>query len=107
MIDGDAAPGQQLLHLAVGQPVTQLPAHRHRNHLTRKTVAGRCRRGRLRIDHAHQSPQPGIARPTQQTRPGHRPVSAVWPRLLIGGVTARAGAGSLLSGSGRSGSRGC
>jgi hypothetical protein len=36
VIDFDAALGQQLLHIAVGQAVTQVPAHRDRDHLTGK-----------------------------------------------------------------------
>ena len=38
----DTSLSQQLLHIAIGQPVTQIPPHRHRDHLTRKPVAGRC-----------------------------------------------------------------
>jgi hypothetical protein len=39
MIDGDAALGEQLLNVAVGQPLAQVPAHRDRDHLTRKAIA--------------------------------------------------------------------
>jgi hypothetical protein len=35
MIDLDAAFGQQLLDVSVREAVTQIPAHRHRDHLTR------------------------------------------------------------------------
>jgi hypothetical protein len=38
VIDLDVALGQQLLHIAVGQAVTQVPAHRDRDHLTREPV---------------------------------------------------------------------
>jgi hypothetical protein len=30
----DAALGQQLLDVAIGQPIAQVPAHRNRDHLT-------------------------------------------------------------------------
>ncbi len=43
MVDLDAALGKQLLHIAVGQAVTQVPAHRQRDHLPREAVTGRCR----------------------------------------------------------------
>jgi hypothetical protein len=36
MVDGDATLGQQLLDIAVGQPIAEVPAHRHRDHLTGK-----------------------------------------------------------------------
>jgi hypothetical protein len=39
VIDGDAALGQQLLSIPVGQPVTQVPADRHRDHLPREPEA--------------------------------------------------------------------
>jgi hypothetical protein len=52
VIDLDAALGQQLLDIAIGQPVAQLPAHRDRDHRTRETVASRRRRHRrLQIEH--------------------------------------------------------
>jgi hypothetical protein len=44
VINGDAALGHQLLDIAVGQAVTQLPAHRHGDDFTRESVASR--RGR-------------------------------------------------------------
>jgi hypothetical protein len=36
VIDGDAALGQQLLDVPVGQAVTQVPADRHGDHLSRE-----------------------------------------------------------------------
>ncbi len=38
MIHDDAALGEQLFHVAVGQAVAQVPAHRDRDHLTRQPV---------------------------------------------------------------------
>jgi hypothetical protein len=38
MIDLYPALGEQLLHIAPGQAVAQLPAHRDRDHLPRKPV---------------------------------------------------------------------
>jgi hypothetical protein len=35
VVDGDATLGQQFFDVAVGQPVAQIPAHRHGDHLTR------------------------------------------------------------------------
>ena len=40
VIDLDAAIGQQLHDLAVGQGVPLVPAHRHRDHLTREQYPG-------------------------------------------------------------------
>jgi hypothetical protein len=40
VIDGDAALGQQLLDVAVGQSLAQVPADRHRDHLPREPEAG-------------------------------------------------------------------
>ncbi len=34
VVDSDAALGQRLCDVAIGQPVAQLPAHRDRDHLT-------------------------------------------------------------------------
>jgi hypothetical protein len=42
VIDLDAAFGQQLLDVSVREPVTQIPAHRHRDHLTREPITDRC-----------------------------------------------------------------
>jgi hypothetical protein len=39
VIDGDAALGQQLFHIPVGQSVAQVPADRDRDHLTREPEA--------------------------------------------------------------------
>jgi hypothetical protein len=36
VVDLDAVLGQQLLDIAVGQPVAQVPAHRDRDHLSRE-----------------------------------------------------------------------
>jgi hypothetical protein len=33
VIDHDPALGQQLLHVAIGQPIAQVPTHRHGDHL--------------------------------------------------------------------------
>jgi hypothetical protein len=41
VIDGDAALSHQLLHVPVRQPVAQVPADRHRDHLPRKPEAGK------------------------------------------------------------------
>lgn len=40
VIDGDAAFGQQLLDVAVGQPAAQVSAGRDRDHLPREPEAG-------------------------------------------------------------------
>src|SRR4051794_8959821 len=50
-IDLDTALGEQLLDIAVGQAVAQIPAYRHRNHLPWEPIAGWRRRGRPRSDH--------------------------------------------------------
>jgi hypothetical protein len=39
VIDADATLGEQLFDVAVGQAVTQVPAHRHCDHITWKTEA--------------------------------------------------------------------
>jgi hypothetical protein len=41
VVNDDAAFGQQLLDVAVGESITQIPAHRDRDDLTREPVAGR------------------------------------------------------------------
>ena len=51
VVDSNAAFGQQLFDIAVGQAVAQLPPHRDRDHLPREAVAGRRGRDRRRIDH--------------------------------------------------------
>ena len=57
VIHHDGALGQQLLHIAVGQSVPQIPAHRDRNHFAREPVAGWCGRvPRLQIDHPDSLP---------------------------------------------------
>jgi|SRR6185437_15201955 hypothetical protein len=49
MIDGDAALGQQLLDIAIGQAISQIRADRDRDHLPREpeTSEDRDRRGAL------------------------------------------------------------
>jgi hypothetical protein len=46
-----AAFGEQFLGVAIGQPVTQIPAHRNRDHLTREPIAGRSGRSEDRGGH--------------------------------------------------------
>ena len=41
VVDLNPAFGEQFLHIAVGQAVSQIPAHRDRDDLTRKPIAGR------------------------------------------------------------------
>ncbi len=72
VIDLDAALGEQLLDVALGQAVAQVPAHRNRDHLTwepatRRCGRGRSRRARPRIDHPISLLTRGAAQPTQQT----------------------------------------
>jgi hypothetical protein len=43
MVDLDAAFGQQLLQIAVGQAVAQIPADRDRDHLRREPEPGERR----------------------------------------------------------------
>src|SRR5262249_42255261 len=50
VINVDAALGQQLLHVAVRQPVAQIPTNRHRDHLTREAMASGSSRASPRID---------------------------------------------------------
>ena len=50
VIHGDAALGQQLLDVPVGQAVAQVPADRERDHLPREPEAGEDR-GRARCSH--------------------------------------------------------
>ncbi len=44
VVNADAAFGEQFLDVAVGQAVSQIPADRDRDHLTRETESGECRR---------------------------------------------------------------
>jgi hypothetical protein len=62
VIDGDAPFGQQLLHLAIREPVAQIPSHRHHD-LRREpdTSEARPRRG-----------DSGRARPHQPSLPARR-----------------------------------
>lgn len=39
VVDLDAAFGEQFLDVAIGQPVAQVPAHRHHDHLGREPEA--------------------------------------------------------------------
>src|SRR5512135_3430299 len=48
VIDGDAALGQQLLYVAVGQAVAQVPADGQGDHLPREAEASEHRRGARR-----------------------------------------------------------
>ena len=41
VIDLDTALGQELLHIAVGQPVSQVPTHRQQDHLRREPAANK------------------------------------------------------------------
>jgi hypothetical protein len=49
VVDLDAAFGEQLLDVAVGKPLAQVPAHRHHDHLGRernpRTPSGEQTRG--------------------------------------------------------------
>jgi hypothetical protein len=40
VVDVDAALGQQLLHVPIGQPEPQIPAHRQHDHLRGEPEAG-------------------------------------------------------------------
>jgi hypothetical protein len=46
MVDLDAAFGEEFLDIPVGQPVAQVPAHRHNDHLGREAEPGERRAGR-------------------------------------------------------------
>jgi hypothetical protein len=47
----DTSLSQQLLDIAIGQAVAQVPAHPHRDHLTGEPIASRSREARRRTDH--------------------------------------------------------
>jgi hypothetical protein len=67
VVHDEAALGEQFFDIAVGQAVTQLPAHRDRNHLAREAVArGRRRQPGLRVDHRVILPGAGRTLSTQQ-----------------------------------------
>jgi hypothetical protein len=69
VVHDEAALGEQFFDIAVGQAVTQLPAHRDRNHLAREAVArGRRRQPGLRVDHRVILPGAGRTPSTQQGR---------------------------------------
>jgi predicted amidophosphoribosyltransferase len=52
VIDLDAALGEQLLNITVGQALPQIPPHRDRDHLAREPIPGRSgRQARPRGDH--------------------------------------------------------
>ncbi len=73
VIDGDAALGEQLLNIAIGQAVAQVPPHRDSNHLTREAVARRSRRRRRpRIDHRLSVSDAGWA-PQRNSAGRHNP----------------------------------
>jgi hypothetical protein len=44
MVDLDAAFSEQFFHVAVGQAIAQVPAHRDRDHLAREPISGRSGR---------------------------------------------------------------
>jgi hypothetical protein len=67
MIHLDGPLGQQLLDVALGQPVSQIPARRHRDHLTREPIASR----------AHDATFDRIIAPVWLTSPG--PANATSP----------------------------
>jgi hypothetical protein len=70
VIDIDAALSQQLLDVAVGQAVAQIPAHRHRDHFARKPISSRSRRrDGHRLDHCLSVPPRHLAPSTQQCPP--------------------------------------
>jgi hypothetical protein len=58
VVDLDAALSEQLLNVAVRQPVTQIPAHSDRDHLAREPVPGRSERARPRANHTISLSQP-------------------------------------------------
>jgi hypothetical protein len=62
MINGDAAFGEEFLHVAVGQAVAQIPAHRDRDHLTRESIPGRRDNDGFSITNALSSGQGGALR---------------------------------------------
>ena len=52
VIHDHAAFGEQFLDIALGQPVPEIPAHGHRDHLTREPISGRWdRQRRWRLGH--------------------------------------------------------
>jgi hypothetical protein len=86
MIDVDAAFGQEFLDVAVGQPVAQLPAHRHRDHFWRETESGeRGPRYRWGATTAHQTTLPDL-RSVNATAPANEQwvdtMRRISPRLL-------------------------
>jgi len=72
VVDLDAALGQQLLHIPVGQPVPEVLADRHRDHLGRE-------------------PEPGERRPVNGRAGGSK--SAHWPSFLSPDRPPRRGLG--------------
>jgi hypothetical protein len=77
MIHDHAAFSEQFLDIAVGQAVTQIPAHRDRDHLTRELIARRRRRrSKPRVDHCLSVPaaagcsQRNTAPPAHHGEPG-------------------------------------
>ena len=76
VVNGDTAVGQQLPNIPVGQPVSQIPADRGRDHLGWEPQAGEDRSRRTR---GHRT---GPCRP--------RPASAAVPLLICGRTSCRA-----------------
>ena len=71
VIHGDAPFRQQLLHVSVGQPVAQVPSHRHHDHLWWEAETGeaRPRGGRSGMTTAHQLSLPARGDPPMQQCP--------------------------------------
>jgi hypothetical protein len=66
VVDGDAALGQLLFDIAVGQAVAQVQSHPDRDHLPREAVPSRSRRPRSQPHHRASLPGAAWAQPTQQ-----------------------------------------
>jgi hypothetical protein len=96
VVDLDAALGQQLLDIAVGQPVAQVPAHRDRDHLSREAVTSRRRRHRrLQVEHRLSLHDAHRTQSTQQPRRGQ--LNSPWGLALAPASFGRFG-GALLVG---------
>jgi hypothetical protein len=90
VVDGDTALGQQLLHIAVGQAVAQIPAHRQHDHLGGKPDPSERRpmrhertrtRGTL-----HRSRVPRHRRSPNATEPATFPCP--FPERVLAGAAA-------------------
>lgn len=68
MINLDAAFREQFFDVAIGQAVTQIPAHRNRDHLTREPIASRS--GRFEDRSAHPLSLQGSDPISQRNSPG-------------------------------------